>query len=147
MISTSKTTSIHNNLKILRPKVTKILQICLKKFCESRPRILLKSNVWLFVSKIAEPEITSIKTWSTKWAKQQFFFPKWKVSERALKVSRKYCYDKCSTIRTCKKSEKSMMQTHFQFLDVRKYIFCSQNYRQNKRSKVLCLNLSTSQIL
>jgi len=37
MISTSKSTLILNNLKILRPKVTKNLINLNKKFCESQP--------------------------------------------------------------------------------------------------------------
>jgi len=37
MISTSKTTSSHYNLKILRPKVTKNIKNLHKKFCEFRP--------------------------------------------------------------------------------------------------------------
>jgi len=38
MISASKTTFIHYNLKILRPKVTKNIKNLRKKFCEFRPR-------------------------------------------------------------------------------------------------------------
>ena len=34
-----KTTLCHNNLKILRPKVMKILQTCIKKFCEFPHRL------------------------------------------------------------------------------------------------------------
>jgi len=40
MTSASKTTFSRNNINILRLKVTKILQICLKKFCQSRPSFL-----------------------------------------------------------------------------------------------------------
>jgi len=38
MISASKTTFNHYNLKILMPKVRKNLKNLLKKFCESQPR-------------------------------------------------------------------------------------------------------------
>jgi hypothetical protein len=38
MISASKITLSLNNLKILKPKVTKNLTKLLKKFCEFRPR-------------------------------------------------------------------------------------------------------------
>jgi len=38
MTSASKTTFSHYNLKILRPKVTKIIKNLHKKFCEFRPR-------------------------------------------------------------------------------------------------------------
>jgi len=38
MISASKTTFSHYNLKILRPKVTKNVKDLLKKFCEFPPR-------------------------------------------------------------------------------------------------------------
>jgi len=38
MISALKTSFSHNNLKILRPKVTKNYTKLLKKFCELAPR-------------------------------------------------------------------------------------------------------------
>jgi len=38
LISASKTTFSHYNLKILRPEVTKNVKNLLKKFCEFRPR-------------------------------------------------------------------------------------------------------------
>ncbi len=41
MISASKTTYIHYNLKILRPKVTKNIKNLRRKFCEFPPRVLL----------------------------------------------------------------------------------------------------------
>jgi len=41
MMSALKATLSPKNLKILRPKVTKILRNCLKKFCESPPCFLL----------------------------------------------------------------------------------------------------------
>jgi len=44
MISASKTTFSHYNLKILRPKVTKNIKNLHKKFCEFRPRSL---GIWL----------------------------------------------------------------------------------------------------
>jgi hypothetical protein len=40
MIFASKTTFSLNNLKILRPKVTKILQICLRSFVNFHPDII-----------------------------------------------------------------------------------------------------------
>jgi len=40
LISASKTTLSHYNLKILRPKVTKNIKNLYKKFCECPPRIL-----------------------------------------------------------------------------------------------------------
>ncbi len=40
MISASKTTFSHFNLKILRPKVTKNIKNLLKKSCEFPPRLL-----------------------------------------------------------------------------------------------------------
>ncbi len=39
MISASKTTFSHYNLKILRPEVTKNIKNLHKKFCEFRPRL------------------------------------------------------------------------------------------------------------
>ena len=42
MISAIETTFSLKSLKILRPKVTKILGICLKKFCESLPMFLIR---------------------------------------------------------------------------------------------------------
>ncbi len=47
MISASKSTLSLNNLKILRPKVTKNLNNLLKKFCEFTPRDTLVLNVLL----------------------------------------------------------------------------------------------------
>ncbi len=44
MISASKSTLSLNNLKILRPKVTKNLRNLHKKFCESPPRAFVKSK-------------------------------------------------------------------------------------------------------
>jgi hypothetical protein len=41
MISASKTTFGFNNLKILRPIVTKILQICLRCFVNYQPDLVL----------------------------------------------------------------------------------------------------------
>jgi len=38
LISASKTTFSHNNLKVLRPEVTKNITNLRKKFCEFRPR-------------------------------------------------------------------------------------------------------------
>ncbi len=40
MISASKTTYSHYNLKILRPKVTKNIKNLRKKFCEFRPCLI-----------------------------------------------------------------------------------------------------------
>ncbi len=47
MISASKTTFSLNNLKILRPKVTKNLTNLLKKFCEFSPRAVSYNRVRL----------------------------------------------------------------------------------------------------
>ncbi len=44
MMSASKTTNIHFNLKILIPKVTKILRICLRSFVNSHPESCGYSN-------------------------------------------------------------------------------------------------------
>ncbi len=46
MISASKTTFSHYNIKILRPKVTKYLTNLLKKFCEFRPKNFLKRETF-----------------------------------------------------------------------------------------------------
>jgi hypothetical protein len=40
MISASKTTFSHYNLKILRPKVTKNIKNLLKKFCKFQSRLI-----------------------------------------------------------------------------------------------------------
>ena len=50
MISALKTTFSLKNLKILRLKVTKILRICLKKFCEFPPRSVLPSFLKIVTS-------------------------------------------------------------------------------------------------
>ncbi len=45
MISASKSTLSLNNLKILRPKVTKNLTNLCKQFCESPPRFLMNKGL------------------------------------------------------------------------------------------------------
>jgi len=52
LISASKTTFSHCNLKILRPKITKkILQICLKRFVNSDPETYLTSKAIIITSR------------------------------------------------------------------------------------------------
>jgi len=54
MISASKNTFTLNNLKILRPKVKKILQICLRSFVNPHPHEVQMNgyNTWAFWSRV-----------------------------------------------------------------------------------------------
>jgi len=55
MISASKTTFSHSNLKILRPKVTKNIKNLRKKFCEFRPSfVTIDFSLFLRWKSLAE---------------------------------------------------------------------------------------------
>jgi len=61
MISASKSTLSLNNLKILRPKVTKILQICLRSFVNPDPgaQRLFCQQYYSQLYQYAQLEVTS----------------------------------------------------------------------------------------
>ena len=69
MICASKSTLSLNNLKILKPKVTKNLKNLRKKFCESPPRSLIELNL----GKRCVSPATTFNMNNNFWIAWQFF--------------------------------------------------------------------------